>query len=558
MSINLLTASFTTMDYVYKIIMLLGGVGAFLLGFKILSENIEKLANKGLRRILEKATKNRFLGVLVGAAVTAIIQSSSATTVMIVGFVNAGIMNLFQATSMIMGANIGTTITAQIVALKSFDIATFAIGLVFIGVFMDMLFKKEKTKTLGLTLAGLGLVFLALEFMSDSMSFFKELDAVKTALNSIDNPFLLLLVGILMTAIIQSSSAVTTIIISMVSVGMTIGSTPNAVLFLILGTNIGTCVTALLSSVGATPNARRASMIHLLFNVCGTAVFVIILLLWKDFGNNFLAKIFPEATTQIAMFHTIFNVVSTLIFIPFIKVFIKMATLFVKDKKKEEKITYLDDRFLQTPAIAVMQATREVALLGASAMKALDLSLEGLLKRDLDQKEAVMQMIDELEESNKNIITYLVKVSSREVSLHDEKKISNLHSIINDFIREGEIADNVVKYTRTMLEKDISFSEEVVASLYEIKDLLARQFINIEKIMIKKDHSVLESVDKIENRIDTMRVDLTNGHMRRLEEGTCQPQSSGVFINLISNLERAGDHLNYIADLLTGREINAH
>lgn len=541
------------MEYVYKIIMLLGGVGAFLLGFKILSDNIEKLANKGLRRILEKATKNRFIGVAIGMVVTAIIQSSSATTVMIVGFVNAGIMNLFQATAMIMGSNIGTTITAQIVALKSFDIATFAIGLVFIGVFMDMLSKKEKVKTAGLTLAGLGLVFLALEFMSDSMSFFKELPAVRDLLTSIDNPFLLLLIGIVITALIQSSSAVTTIIISMVSVGLTIGATPNAVLFLILGTNVGTCVTALISSIGATTNARRASMIHLLFNVCGTSIFVIILLLWKDFKIDVLEKAFPEPTTQIAMFHTIFNVTSTLIFIPFINVFIKMASIFVRDKKKEERTSYLDERFLNTPAIAVMQATREVAFLGQEAMRALDLSLEGLLNRDPEYKSKVFEIIDNVEEYNKNIITYMVKISSKEISLHDEKKISNLHSIINDFIREAEIADNVVKHTRTMIDKEITFSDEVVQSLYEIKDLLARQFENVERVMIKKDHSVLDYVDKIEDRIDTMRIDLTNGHIKRLEEGKCQPQSSGVFINLISNLERAGDHLNYIVDLLTGK-----
>lgn len=547
---NFLTNNLTTMDYIYKIIMLLGGVGAFLLGFKILSDNMEKLANKSLRKILGKATKNRFIGIAIGMIVTAIIQSSSATTVMVVGFVNAGIMNLFQATAMIMGANIGTTITAQIVALKSFDIATFAIGLVFVGVFTDMLSKKDKTKTLGLTLAGLGLVFLALEFMSDSMSFFKELPAVSNLLISVDNPFLLLLIGVAITALIQSSSAVTTIIISMVAAGMQIGSTPNAVLFLVLGTNIGTCVTALLSSIGATTNARRASIIHLLFNLCGTMVFVVILLIWKNFAVDVLQKVFPEPTTQIAMFHTIFNVVSTLIFIPAIKLFIKVASLLVKDKKKETRTSYLDERFLNTPSVAVLQATREVAYLGGEAMRALDLALDGVIKRDTQNKDKVFEIIDNVEECNKNILTYLVKVSSREVSLHDEKKISNLHSIINDFIREAEIADNVVKHTRTMLERDITFSDEVVQALCEIKDLLARQYENVEAVMIKKDHGVLDSVDKIEDRIDTMRIDLTNGHIKRLEEGKCQPHSSGVFINLISNLERAGDHLNYIVELL--------
>ena len=541
------------MTYVYAVISLLGGIGSFLLGFKILSDNIEKLANRGLRKILAYASKNRFIGVLIGMVVTAVIQSSSATTVMIVGFVNAGVMNLFQATSMIMGANIGTTITAQIVALESFDFSKFAVALAFVGMFMEMLCKKEKHRTIGLSFAGLGLVFLALQFMSSSMREFREAPAVTNLLTSINNPFLLLFIGVVFTALVQSSSAVTTIVISMVGAGLSIGSSPNSVLFLILGTNIGTCVTALISSIGASTNAKRTSVIHLLFNVFGTAVFLVVLLLWKDFAAVTLQKWFSHESTQIAMFHTIFNVISTLLFLPFIKVFIKLSTIFVKEKKEDVRVTYLDDRFLNTPSIAVMQATREVIALGKEAMNALDLSLDGFLKRNVDDSKVVFKHIDNVEEYNKEIIAYLVNISSKEISIHDENKVSALHTVVNDLIRESEIADNVVKYTRFVIEKDINFSDQVYQSISELKNLLSEQFINVEKILIEKDYSVLDKVVEIENKIDNMRTDLIDGHIKRLEEGKCKPQSSGVFINLVSNLERAGDHLNYIVDVWSNK-----
>ena len=264
------------MDYITAVLQLIGGLGAFLIAFNILSESVEKLANTGLKKLFNKTSSNRFIGVGIGCLVTMIIQSSSATTVMIVGFVNAGVMTLFQATAMIMGANIGTTITAQIVALNSFDISIWFFILTFIGVFGAMLVKKERTKQILMALAGLGLVFVSLELMSSSMEIFKNSDAFTNALTSINNPFLLLLIGLGITAVLQSSSAVTTIIISMAAAGITIGNGGNSVLYVILGTNIGTCVTALLSSIGADNNAKRASIIHLMFNVFGSIIFFII------------------------------------------------------------------------------------------------------------------------------------------------------------------------------------------------------------------------------------------------------------------------------------------
>lgn len=537
-------------DIILAIIELLGGMGAFLLGFKVLSESIEKLASAGLKRLFNKTSKNRFIGVGIGALVTAIIQSSSATTVMIVGFVNAGVMNLFQATTMIMGANIGTTITAQIVALQSFDIVAYVAILAFIGIFMNMLGKKDRTKTIGLSLAGLGLVFISLEIMSGSMEAMKESDKVINLLQSVNNPFLLVLIGVGITAIVQSSSAVTTILISMVGAGITIGSDPNAVLFVVLGTNIGTCVTALISSIGASVNARRASLIHLLFNIFGSILFIIILLIWKDFMVDTLQKWFSSPTTQIAMFHTLFNVVSTILFIGFVNVFVKLSELIIKDKKEDKKTTYLDERFIHTPGIAINQAIKETVLLGEFAMNTLDLAITKFIEKSILSEEEIKQKISDIEIVNREIITFLVKVSSQDVTIEDEKTISALHHSLNDFIREAEIADNMVKYTRSAINNNIEFSDSVYESIKKLQGMLKEQFANIKKIMVYSDYSLIGKVKDLEDEIDNMRSSLINGHIKRLEEGTCKPQSSGIFINLISNLERAGDHLDYIADTM--------
>lgn len=543
-----------TMDVIISILTLLGGVGAFLLGFKVLSENIEKLASGSLKRLFNKISKNRFIGVAIGALVTAIIQSSSATTVMIVGFVNAGIMNLFQATAMIMGANIGTTITAHIISLKELPISEIAFALAFIGIFMDMLSKKDKVKTSGLALTGLGLVFIALEFMSGAMDEFAKAGYIESILTSVNNPFLLLLLGALITAVVQSSSAVTGIIILMVGSIVESGGTieGNGLLFVILGTNIGTCITAILSSVGASVNARRASLIHLLFNIFGSIIFTIILLLWPTFMEDILMKWFNNATTQIAMFHTFFNVVTTFVFIAFINMFVKLSQIIIKDKKEERKTTYLDDRFLKTAGVAISQTVKETVLLGEIAMSTLDLAVTKFIERNRSAEDVIQEKINDIEIINREIVAYLVKVSAQEVSIKDEKLISALHHTINDFIRVGEIADNMMKYTRSVIDNGIEFSDSVIESIKQLQEMLKTQFNNIKEIMLNAKFELLPNIKVLEDEIDRMRNELIDGHIKRLEEGKCKPQSSGVFINLISNLERAGDHLDYVADIMAG------
>ena len=537
---------------VSAIIGLLAGLGALLIGFKLLSDNIEKLATGGLKKLFNKTSNNRWVGVGIGASATAIVQSSGATTIMIVGFVNAGIMTLFQATAMIMGANIGTTVTAHIASLGTFDIGLYATLLLFVGAFMNMLAKKEKIKTIGLAMAGLGLVFLALNFMSDSMKFFTKDSSpinLKAILQSVSNPFLLLSIGIIATALLQSSSALTSILIVLVAQpGVFIGRANSSdILFIILGTNIGSTVTALLSSVGASTNAKRASLIHLMFNTFGSVIYFIILLIFPKFYPVVFGSVFSSPETQLAMFHTFFNVSMTLLFIPFIKYFVKISELVIKDKKVQLYETMIDDRFLNTPAIAVLQASKEVVRMGALAMETLNLSIEGFINHDLSTKEEVLHKFKIIDAMNTDILAYLVKVSSHGITPAEEKFVSILHHSLNDFYREVEIAENMTKYTRHLVEDPLKFSDAVFEEIGLFKEKLNAQFKNIESVILEKNFALIGEIDSLEDTMDKLRSKMINDHIARLEKGECSPASSGVYINLVSNLERAGDHLFYVA-----------
>ena len=545
------------MAYVLAVVALLGGLGAFLFGFKVLSDNIEKLATNRLRGWFDKTGKNRFIGVGIGAGVTAIIQSSSATTVMVVGFVNAGLMSLFSATAIIMGANIGTTITAYFSVIA--DIPFIEIITVFacVGIFMNMLAKKEKTKSIGLLLAGLGLVFLGLEYMGMAMEDFAESQALINFLRSVDLRIVLLLAGVIITAIVQSSSAVTTLIVQMVSVGMVIGDPTNSgVLFLVLGTNIGTCVTALLSSIGANTNAKRAALIHLMFNVFGTVIFAIFLLCWPGFMEQTLIAWFPnDPGLQIALFHTFFNVVCTCLFLPFIKVFVKVATKLIREKKGTAKVPeeaatpekLLDERFIKTPTIAVGQANRAVTRMAETAMESLKIAFDAFVARDESAAERVNALNANVADLERRIVSFLIKISSEDTSETDERTIYALHHATGDIARISELADNITKYTRSCCKKGIEFSPVVIKSLHEMYGKIEQLYGKTMEVFDKKDITVIRAVDNVESEIDAARKEMVNDHIERLNEGKCKPESSGVFINLVGNLERAADHLTYVA-----------
>ncbi len=553
--------------WIETILLMVGAIGALLLGFEILSNNITKLFHSSLKKIFNKTASNAIIGVLIGTGATMIMQSSSATTVLIVGFVNTGIVNLAQATAMIMGANVGTTITAQLAALKSFDFAPYAIALAGVGSFMVMLGKKDRTKTLGNALTGFGILFIGLEFTSIAIG--NEHNGVPVVKETISNilsgvgdlgsfaPFLLFFLGILITGIVQSSSLVTTIVISLAVAGVYIGASPeeglnNNVLFLILGTNIGTCVTALISSMGAQTNAKRASMIHLLFNVLGSVVFMIFLLIYPGFMQDTFVKWFPGVpATQIAMFHTFFNITSTLLFLPFIKVFVFLATKLVKDKKELSKssvnLIYVDDRLLGTPSIAVHSVRKELALMYSKSVEALNIAIDSFLNKDNEKREIVDERIEELEIINKQITEFMVKLTNQNVAFEDECTLSSFHRTLNDILRIAEIGDNVCKYANYMVKHELEFSPNVMLQLGFMKTKINELYNQTDEIFLTKNLDKMYIADSIEEEIDTMRKDLIDDHFDRLNRGECKPQNSGVFVNLVNNLERAADHMIYIA-----------
>ena len=550
------TENWGFMDYTLAVVALLAGLGAFLFGFKVLSDNIEKLATNKLRRWFEKTGRSRLAGVGIGAGVTAIIQSSSATTVMVVGFVNVGLMSLFQATTVIMGANIGTTVTAYFSVIADIPFIEIITVLTCVGIFMDMLCKKDKTKTIGMMLAGLGLVFLGLQYMGMAMDKFSEQQVVTDFLASVDNRLVLLLAGVVITGIVQSSSAVTTLIVQMVGAGMVIGDPSNSgVLFLVLGTNIGTCVTALLSSIGTKTNARRAALIHLMFNVFGTVIFSVFLLCWPGFLNATLGNWFAgDPGLQIALFHTFFNVVCTCIFLPFTNVFVKVSTKLIREPKGSDSpasdAALLDERLINSPSVAINQANKAAARMAELSMDALRTAFHGFVNGDESAKEEVTELNARIGELEHAIVAYLIKVAAEDISLSDEKLVSAIQQSTGDILRIGELADNITKYTRNCKRDGIEFSHGVIKSLQnmfaKIEELGARTL----DVFDRKDITAVKAVDKVEDEIDADRKAMVKDHIRRLNEGKCKPASSGVFINLVGNLERAADHLTYVAHAL--------
>ena len=547
-----LAAVLGAMDYTLSVVSLLAGLGAFLFGFKILSDNIEKLATNRLRSWFDKTGKSRLAGVGIGTAVTAIIQSSSATTVMVVGFVNAGLMSLFQATTVIMGANIGTTITAYIASMAEIPLIEFVTAFTCVGVFMNMLCKSDKVKTVGLMLAGLGLVFLGLEYMSGAMSIYKDSPEFQHFLTTVSNPLLLLLIGMIFTAIVQSSSAVTSLVIVMVGQGLVIGNGGNDVLFLVLGSNIGTCITAILSSIGANTNAKRASLIHLMFNVFGAVIFTVFLLCWPTFMQDTLISWFPDAAgLQIALFHTFFNVVCTCIFLPMASLFVKIATRIIPDKKGAGQVAgdsvLLDERFIKTPSVAVSQANKAATRMAELAMQSMRIALDGFVAGDESRKAQVDELNARVADMEKHIVAYLIKISASDLSLADERLISAIHHATSDIIRISELADNVTKYTRNCKRDNIEFSPGVLKSLQEMFDKIETLYNKTLEVFDKKDITAIKAVDEVEDSVDAARKEMVKDHIRRLNEGKCKPESSGVFINLVGNLERAADHLTYVA-----------
>ena len=525
------------------ILALLAGSGVFMAGMNMLSSNLEKIAGNKMKSLLGKISNNRFAGVGIGASVTAIIQSSAATTVMAIGFVNAGVMTLMQATAIIMGANIGTTVTGLLVSLSSFDISLYFSVFTFIGIMM-MFIKNDKVKIIGGILAGLGLLFVGLDLMSNAFNdpaikeFFIEI------FTSINFPLLLILCGIVFTALLQSSSAATGLVIVMVGNG---AIDVSSALFIILGSNIGTCITAIIASIGTTTNAKRTAFIHLAFNVIGTIIFTIFIWIFTPYIVSFLDAIFPNnGEMQIALFHIIFNVTTTLLLLPFIKWLVRLAELVIREKKKESApaftLKYVDDRLLTTPPIALMQVKKEVEYMASLANENLERSFDVIFLKDKTKIDKVYEVEEHINFMNNALTKYLIKLSSL-VNSDEEKIIGSYFHVLNDIERIGDHAENFLEVGIKLIENNLSFSkegEEEVKTMYS--KVLAMYDLAIEGFDdVKKNH--LKELDKYEQQLDDMKDDLSSSHFDRLADGKCSIEMGDMFYSIISGLERVGDHL---------------
>lgn len=542
---------FANLDTASSVVLLLVGLGVFLLGFKFLGDSIEKLSASKMRALFHKAAGNRFAGVGIGALATAIVQSSSVTTVMVVGFVNAGVMTLTQAAAVIMGANIGTTITGWLVWLNQFNVMMYAMLLTLIGLVMTMVTKNNKVNTAGTLIASLGLVFVGLEIMSGSMAGVAKEPFVEDALTSVTNPLLLLLIGAGITAIVQSSSAVTSVLIVMAQNGLLIGGGGNGILFVILGTNIGTCITAVLSSIGANTNAKRACLYHLMFNVIGSIIFLIVFWIWGGFYDDVLMQWFHNDTTCITFFHTMFNVICTCLYLPFIKYLVKLTEIMIPDRKKKSKVQsgegFMDKRLLVTPSLALGQLVKQTTYTAGVAIKCLNNAVAGFIAKNDSKLDDMTADVNKVGELSREITDYLLEISAMDISLNEEKLVNVLHRDNIDVVRIADIAENIVGYTHKAIDETLTFSEVVKHDLNRLMGLINEQYELVVNIVENNDLLKIKQSDEIEREIDATKKRLLDEHIERMSRGECNAENNSLFVSLISNLERVGDHLSLMA-----------
>lgn len=557
-----------------SLLLLFGGVAAFIVGMNVMGNNLEKAAGKSLRRFMGKATKNRVRGVTTGALMTAIVTSSSATTVMIVGFVNVGLMTLTQAAAVIMGANIGTTVTAFLSAISTagndLSITSVFAFLAFVGVLMSIISKKDKVKRIGAIFQGVGLIFIGMNVMSvsvgelmteyiveDGVAVLNPIaEAVKKLFVAIglgkdtlgwEIPVLFLL-GALLTGLMQSSAAITAICISLASSGLI---SLQMAMFIVLGTNVGTCVTALLSSLGTSVNARRTAVVHLLFNIIGSIIFIIPLSV--PAVNKAIAgvlSLIPGVSWQIAIFHMVFNVITTLLLVGFVNYLVKLACLLVPDKEGAKDVEInktLDFRLLVTPAIAVGQTRLQILRMADEAFSNYKISLDMLLSGDMSQKEQFEETEDRINNMNRYIMSFLVQLSMKEISETDEKKVSSFYHVISDIQRIGDYAENIVEYADKIAEGNLEFSEHAKDEVREMDLHITQLYKYTCEVFSASDMSAMPNVEREEQETDRMNLVMQQSHIRRMKEGRCSAESGSIFLQLAVNMERIADHMHNIA-----------
>ncbi|HEY8423175.1 MAG TPA: Na/Pi cotransporter family protein [Clostridia bacterium] len=537
------------LEIIHACVQLFAGTGVFLFGMRTMSKGLEKSAGRSIRKMFNRISNNRLTGAGIGTVATVILQSSSAFSVMVLGFVNAGLMSLSQATTLIMGANIGTTLTAFLYALQNFDIALYLMLFALVGVFMIMLDKKGNLSRIGECFVGVGLIFIGLEFMGGS---FKDLVVVKEALTKlfliINNPFLLVFVGVVVTAMLQSSSLVTAIIILLAN--------RNAIpivsaYYIVLGSNIGTCFTAIIASIGTSTNTKRTAFIHIFFNILGNIIFLIFMLPFEQAFVKFFALLGGNnAGMQIAFFHLIFNVFTTLILLPFVNQIVWVAEKVIKEKKSEtavQKLKFLDERIFNSPSLAIAQILKEIMAMAHLAETNLDLAMSGLINKTDENFGDIEKNEKQLNFLNKAITSYLVKISSLNISRKDEKLIGTLYHVVSDIERIGDHSENLMEAAQMLISNNGGLSEEAQKELINMYQKVKLLYRDALYVFDKRDVNMIKEVNRREEEIDNLKKEYTNNHIKRLHSGICSVESGEVFYEVTTNLERIADHLTNIA-----------
>ncbi|MBQ4559731.1 MAG: Na/Pi cotransporter family protein [Tyzzerella sp.] len=536
-----------------------GGLGMFIYGMQIMSQGLENAAGNKMKSLLEVLTKNKLMGVALGALITAVIQSSSATTVMVVGFVNAGIMNLTQAMGVIMGANIGTTMTAWIVSmgewasfLKPSTLAPVAIA---IGVVVMMVGKRRATKDVASIVVGFGLLFVGIDNMSSAMSGLKEVPAFTQLFVSLgSNPILGILVGAGVTAVIQSSSASVGILQSLAVAGLI----PfNSAVYIIMGQNIGTCVTAMLSSMGAKKNAKTAALMHLLFNIIGTVIFSVASIAFFQIVNPSWGRDMITAT-QISTVHTAFNIATTLLLFPASNLIIKLAKKIgrVNEEEQDDRVVSLDDRMLQTPTIALQATMREVGRMGDLVKDTLDVARRVLFTKTKEDIRLLRDDEDKVDKMCAAISDYVIKLTRLQISDREHENVTRMLQVVSDIERVGDYCENISEFAEEMSEKKLSFSDIGTNELKEMIEVCADCYEYAIQAFMENDKEKALKVIENEIRADELEVQLRTKHIKRLTNQECNTEAGIVFLDTVICLERISDHARNIAEEVLGTEMD--
>lgn len=524
-----------------------GGLGLFLFGMRVMSDSIEKVAGAKLRRILEFFTTNRFTGMLVGIVFTGIIQSSSACTAMVVSFVNAGLMNLYQAAGVIFGANIGTTITSQLV---SFNLSEYAPLILLTGVVLVMFGKNDKLKKFADIIIGFGVLFLGLSTMSSSMASMKDVPEVVNLLGSLKNPFMATLVGLVLTSIIQSSSVTVSIVLLLANQDLL---SLHITLYIILGCNIGACSTALIASLAGKKDAKRTALIHFWFNVIGTVLLYIILFVAEEPVMKLIWAISADNGRFVANAHTLIKIFQVIVLFPFSGAIVKLACACVpgEDKKvgyrESYQLKYIGDKVVFNPATAVFEVVKELDRMASLASENLNRAMNALITLDEEDIEEVYEVEKNINFLNHAITDYLVKINQSTLPIEDLKSLGALFHVVNDIERIGDHAENVADAAKQRKESGVSFSHDAQRELGEMLDMVNTLIQYSIEMFVKSDERHMQDVVRLENKVDAMEKHMQKMHVERLTRGECTPEAGMIFSDIASGLERVADHATNIA-----------